>query len=49
LTIARQLARAMDGEVWYAHDGQEAAFTLALPLTKPAEPSTELIEPSPPA
>lgn len=41
LTIARQLARAMDGEVWYAHDGHEAAFTLALPLTKPAEPATE--------
>lgn len=47
LTIARQLARAMEGEVWYAHDGHEAAFTLALPLTKPAEPATEAAEPLP--
>ncbi len=37
LTIARQLARAMDGEVWYAHDGHEAAFTLVLPTSAPAE------------
>ncbi len=44
LTIARQLARAMAGEIWYAHDGHEAAFTLALPLTRPAEPSEELAE-----
>lgn len=35
LTISRQLAQAMDGEIWYAHDGHEAAFTLALPATKP--------------
>lgn len=44
LTIARQLAQAMDGEVWYAHDGQEAAFTLALPTTRPSKPSAELAE-----
>ncbi len=44
LTIARQLARAMAGEIWYAHDGHEAAFTLALPLTRPAEPSEEIAE-----
>lgn len=49
LTIARQLARAMDGEIWYAHDGQEAAFTLALPLTRPAEPRIPLAEQLPPA
>jgi signal transduction histidine kinase len=42
LTIARQLARAMSGEIWYAHDGHEAAFTLTLPLTKPSEPGPEL-------
>jgi len=36
LTISRQLAQAMNGEVWYAHDGREAAFTVALPATKPA-------------
>ena len=42
LTIARQLARAMGGEIWYAHDGHEAAFTLTLPLTKPVAPGPEL-------
>ena len=36
LTISRQLAQAMDGEIWYAHDGHEAAFTVALPLIQPA-------------
>ncbi len=41
LTIARQLARAMNGEIWYAHDGREAAFTLTLPVSRPAEPDPE--------
>ena len=36
LTISRQLAQAMDGEIWYAHDGHEAAFTVALPAIEPA-------------
>jgi signal transduction histidine kinase len=44
LTISRQLARAMNGEIWYAHDGREAAFSLALPLTRPVEPGPELAE-----
>jgi signal transduction histidine kinase len=35
LTISRQLAQAMDGEIWYAHDGREAAFTVALPANEP--------------
>lgn len=44
LTIARQLARAMDGEIWYAHDGSEAAFTLALPVTAPVVPIVPVTE-----
>lgn len=46
LTIARQLARAMDGEIWYAHDGAEAAFTLALPVTAAVDPKLPVAEPS---
>lgn len=49
LTIARQLARAMNGEIWYAHDGREAAFTLTLPLTGPAESGPEAAEQDPAA
>ena len=30
----------MDGEIWYAHDGHEAAFTVALPAIEPAVPLT---------
>ena len=44
LTIARQLAQAMDGEIWYAHDGQEAAFTLALPIAAPIKEREPLAE-----
>ncbi|MCP3975852.1 MAG: HAMP domain-containing histidine kinase [bacterium] len=46
LTIARQLARAMDGEIWYAHDGAEAAFTLALPVTASVDPGAAVPEPT---
>lgn len=48
LTIARQLARAMDGEIWYAHDGAEAAFTLALPLARPGNKPRRLVGTTPP-
>ncbi|NND02048.1 MAG: HAMP domain-containing histidine kinase [Acidimicrobiia bacterium] len=47
LTIARQLAQAMNGEVWYAHDGQEAAFTVALPIAAPIEPEQVVEAPAP--
>lgn len=47
LTIARQLARAMNGEIWYAHDGQEAAFTVALPTAAPDEQSQPATEAAP--
>lgn len=47
LTIARQLARAMDGEVWYAHDGHEAAFTLSLPLAEPENEAPQMVENAP--
>ncbi len=32
LTVSRQLARSMDGDLIYAHDGEEAIFELSLPL-----------------
>lgn len=32
LTVSRQLARSMDGDLTYAHDGHEAIFELSLPL-----------------
>jgi len=32
LTVSRQLARGMDGDLIYAHDGDEAIFELTLPL-----------------
>ncbi|MBT8211500.1 MAG: HAMP domain-containing histidine kinase [Acidimicrobiia bacterium] len=32
LTVARRLARLMDGDLTYDHDGSEAIFTLTLPL-----------------
>jgi signal transduction histidine kinase len=41
LTISRQLAQAMDGEIWYAHDGEEAAFTVALPAKRPPSINAE--------
>jgi signal transduction histidine kinase len=33
LTVSRQLARLMDGDLTYRHDHGESAFTLTLPLT----------------
>lgn len=33
LTVSRQLARMMGGDVTYSHDGQWACFELALPLS----------------
>jgi len=44
LTISRQLAQAMNGEIWYAHDGREAAFTLALPAIEPPVPLAQAPE-----
>lgn len=32
LTVSRQLARSMEGDLIYAHDGEEAIFELKLPL-----------------
>jgi signal transduction histidine kinase len=32
LTVSRQLARSMGGDLIYAHDGEEAIFELTLPL-----------------
>ncbi len=32
LTVSRQLARDMEGDLTYAHDGEEAIFELTLPL-----------------
>lgn len=44
LTVSRQLARLMDGDLTYRHDHGESAFTLTLPLanqsTEPALPTT---------
>lgn len=34
LTVSRKLARVMDGDVTYDHDGTEAIFTLQLPLNR---------------
>ncbi len=36
LTVSRQLARLMDGDVDYYHDGQESVFSLRLPRYVPA-------------
>ncbi|MCP3975071.1 MAG: HAMP domain-containing histidine kinase [bacterium] len=34
LTVSRQLARSMEGDLIYAHDGEEAIFELSLPLSE---------------
>ena len=44
LSVSRRLARMMDGDLVYHHDG-ESVFRLMLPLLPSAD---EQIEPSPP-
>ena len=38
LTVSRRLARLMNGDVVYDHDGAESIFRLQLPLAAPTAP-----------
>lgn len=48
LTVSRELARLMGGDLTYDHDGLEAAFTLTLPLAElPDTRATDSLEVTP--
>lgn len=48
LTVSRELARLMGGDLTYDHDGREASFTLSIPLSElPDVGSTSALEVTP--